>query len=64
MQRAVAEWCAQNGVPCIALLEPLRAAAAKRENLYFRIDPHWNAAGHRVAAEAIEAGLQQLGLLR
>jgi hypothetical protein len=64
VQRDVEQWCARHGVPCISLLEPLRKAAARGENLYFRIDPHWNARGHAVAAEAIEAGLRELGLLR
>lgn len=64
VQRSVEQWCTENGVACISLLAPLRAAAEKGENLYFRIDAHWNANGHRVAAAAIEAGLRELGVLR
>lgn len=33
-------------------------------NLYFRSDGHWNAEGHRVAAEAILAHLRVSGLLK
>lgn len=32
--------------------------------LYFRSDGHWNAEGHRVAAEAILTHLRDSGLLK
>ncbi|MCO4774266.1 MAG: SGNH/GDSL hydrolase family protein, partial [Deltaproteobacteria bacterium] len=49
-----------HGVPRIELLSSLRAAA-QNERVYYRDDSHWNAAGHRVAADALAAGLAHLG---
>jgi hypothetical protein len=56
----VQRWCAHAGIPTIPLLEPLRAVAAKGENLYFRVDPHWNKAGHAAAGAAVADALRAL----
>jgi len=61
---AVAADCAAQDILCLDLLPVLRERAARGEQLYFREDGHWNAAGHRVAAEAIEAFLGQTGRTR
>ncbi len=42
------------GLPVLDLSPALRSAAAEGEQLYFTLDGHWTAAGHRMAAEALE----------
>ena len=44
-------------------LQPALERAEGRERTYFEDDSHWNAAGHRVAAEAIGRRLAELGWL-
>jgi hypothetical protein len=44
-------------------LVPSFRARSGREQLHFRIDGHWNAAGHRVASEALYADLVRRGML-
>jgi hypothetical protein len=41
------------GIACVNLLEPLRRAAARGQQLYFSRDTHWTALGHDVAARAL-----------
>ncbi|MGE3272508.1 MAG: hypothetical protein AB7P40_27430 [Chloroflexota bacterium] len=54
---------ARVGVPYIDLLPPLQAATATGGGpFYYDFDKHWNAEGHRVAAEAISQALIQQGL--
>jgi hypothetical protein len=50
-RRLIAEILARAGVPHVDLFEAFEAAG-RREPLFFNIDPHWNAAGHRVVAQA------------
>ena len=45
-------------IPALSLLEPFRAAD---ERLYFEIDGHFNAAGHRLTAETLAAWLNDGG---
>jgi len=52
--QTVRDLLAARGIPALDLLEPFRAA---EERLYFQIDGHWNAAGHRLAAERLAAWL-------
>ena len=53
------------GIPVIDLLPPLRAAFERDGRpLYYHFDRHWNAEGHRQAADAILAGLVRLGLVQ
>ena len=37
----------------IDMLPIFRDAASHNQQLYFEVDGHWNASGHRLAAEAI-----------
>lgn len=61
-QRKLAEWSARTHAPLIDLLPDFRAAQGGP--FYFRRDPHWNAAGHALAAQLIHDGLARLGLAR
>ena len=51
----ITRWCEREKVPLIDLGEAL--ARFNPQELYFRTDPHWNARGHRAAAEAIDQRL-------
>ncbi|MBZ0266525.1 hypothetical protein K8I85_00080 [bacterium] len=51
--RAFAEHLAVRGIPFVDLTDPLRAAAADGERLYYRVDIHWTPKGHAVAARAV-----------
>jgi lysophospholipase L1-like esterase len=63
-QRRVETWCAQHGVPCVALAPPFRTAAAHgSEPLHYHHDGHWTAAGHRLAASVLKDFLGQHGLV-
>jgi lysophospholipase L1-like esterase len=53
---------AARGLDVVDLLPYFRAAST-REPLHFRTDGHWNAAGHRIAAAALRAELQERGAL-
>jgi hypothetical protein len=46
-----------SGFPVLDLSSAFAAAGARGEALHLRTDPHWSAAGHRVAAEALAAEL-------
>jgi lysophospholipase L1-like esterase len=62
-QRRFAEWSRETGIPVIDLLPELRER--NRDNSFYHLlDAHWNAAGHRVAAEALLRELGARGLLR
>jgi hypothetical protein len=51
-ERLVA-WGAESGVPVLDLTPPLQAAAREGRVPWFWGDTHWNAEGHRVAAQAL-----------
>ena len=51
-QRLMLEFCAEKGIPCFDVLDPLREKG-KDELLFFRVDGHLNAAGHRVMGRAL-----------
>ncbi|MBK7875224.1 MAG: hypothetical protein IPJ77_05665 [Planctomycetes bacterium] len=51
----LARWSATSGIPVLDLTEPLRAATRADDVPWFPADTHWNATGHRVAAQAIAA---------
>lgn len=62
-QRRFAAWSAETRIPVIDLLPELRRR--NRDNsFYYDQDAHWNAAGHRVAAETLLQELAARGLLR
>ncbi len=58
--RTVLDRLAARHIPALSLLEPFRAAD---ERLYFEIDGHFNAAGHRLTAETLAEWLHAAGLL-
>ena len=55
-QRRLADFCREEGLACLDLLPLLEAAP---ERTYRPRDTHWNAAGNRLAAEAIADFLAQ-----
>jgi hypothetical protein len=57
------EFCAANDLTCIDLLPGFRTHAEQGEQLYFRSDPHWNEAGHALAADLILESLAEHDLL-
>jgi hypothetical protein len=50
---SIESYCRNEGIPCVNLLAPLADCADRGEQVYFPVDGHFNARGHRVAAEAI-----------
>ncbi len=63
-QQRVETWCAEHGVPCVAVAPMFRAAAStSAEPLHFHHDGHWSAAGHRLAASVLTDFLQRRGLV-
>ncbi|MGH9868173.1 MAG: alginate O-acetyltransferase AlgX-related protein [Candidatus Polarisedimenticolia bacterium] len=55
-QRKLEEWAGRSGGALLDLLPTFRAAR-QDGGFYHAVDAHWNEAGHRLAAEAIYAGL-------
>jgi hypothetical protein len=61
-QARIMAWARERGIPVLDLLPALREAQA-REATYHLRDTHWNAAGNRVAGEALARFLESwLGL--
>lgn len=61
-QKRLGAWSQESGAVLVDLLEEFRER--NRDNsFYYRIDAHWNAAGHALAAEATLDGLSAAGLL-
>jgi len=58
-QRELERLGAQVGVPVIDLLPAFRARDARGERLYWRIDAHFNAAGHDEAARVVAEALRR-----
>jgi lysophospholipase L1-like esterase len=56
----IAGWCERTGTPCLDLLDVFEGR--DRDSLYFPHDMHWNADGHRLAAEAVHEFLLSLGV--
>lgn len=52
-------WARQNGIEYLDLTKPFRDAS-RSEALYFPKDIHWNTAGNRIAAEAVQRHLPEL----
>lgn len=51
----VAAWAREHSIACIDVTDALRACAERGEIPWFPGDTHWNAAGHRVVADALAA---------
>ena len=63
-QRHIESWCAQHGVPCVALAPTFREAASHSvEPLHFHHDGHWTATGHHLAASVLKDFLEQHGFV-
>ena len=65
-QRFLSAWCAARGLSCVDVLPTMRAGTRamaesepSTEYYYLFNDTHWNAAGHRLAAEELLASRQQ-----
>jgi acetyltransferase AlgX (SGNH hydrolase-like protein) len=64
-ERALAEICSGLGLPTVNLLPAFRHQAGRsNERVYFRVNAHWTAAGHALAADALYSFMQDRGLLR
>ena len=50
---ALVDFCKESNIPVLDLLPEFRKHAQNGEQLYFKIDRHWNANGHKLAAELI-----------
>lgn len=61
-QRRLGEWAEREDVQLIELLADFRAAN-QQNSFYYRIDAHWNATGHRLAAGVLWRELLGRGLL-
>ncbi|MGH9388823.1 MAG: alginate O-acetyltransferase AlgX-related protein, partial [Vicinamibacteria bacterium] len=57
------EFSLQNGIYFIDPTADFLRAAQAGERLYYRNDPHWTPAGHRLAAEVLRREIARLGLL-
>jgi hypothetical protein len=55
--RTIMDILEAENIPALNLLDPFRAAGTR---LYFEIDGHWNAAGHRLAAELLAEWVEEL----
>jgi hypothetical protein len=61
--RLMLDFCTAERLRCLDLTPAFRQRAAQGEQLYFRLDGHWNAAGHALAADIIYEYLAAQGLL-
>lgn len=57
------DYCVQAQLHCIDLTEPFRDQARQGRQLYFPVDIHWNAAGHRLVAQVVKRYLDETGRL-
>jgi hypothetical protein len=57
--RQLVALCRALEIPALDLLPELRGSAPSELPLYYKTNPHWTPAGHRVAAQAIRAFLDQ-----
>jgi hypothetical protein len=55
-------FCAEEGLHCVDLSEPMHAAAAAGRLLYAQEDSHWNPEGHAFVARQVQAVWQRLHL--
>lgn len=62
VQKRLSAWAIQRSIPFLDLTPEFRERAGTGEVLYWPLDGHWNASGHRVAATAIENWLRRGGV--
>jgi lysophospholipase L1-like esterase len=62
IQRELRTWAEKNQLPFLDLTPAFRAAASGDDRLYYEIDDHFTAAGHRLAAAAMVPWLIEAGL--
>ena len=62
LRRTVEEYCGQRKLTCFDLTAVLKREAQQGKQLYFPIDGHWNQAGNRIVAEALQKFLAGKGL--
>lgn len=63
LNRLARELCDANRINCLDLTPPFMQRGRAKEKLFFRIDGHWNAEGHRLAAQTIYDYLDKNRLL-
>jgi lysophospholipase L1-like esterase len=61
-QRATGALARELGLPVVDLYDAFRARNGSGETLYWRIDAHFDAAGHALAAEEVAAALRAHGI--
>jgi len=62
IQKRLAGWARHEQLPYLDLTEDFREAARRGARLHYPIDGHWNAEGHRLAAERIGRWIREAGL--
>jgi lysophospholipase L1-like esterase len=62
LRRTVVEYCGQRKLACFDLTPVLKREAQRGKQLYFPVDGHWNKAGNRIVAEALQKFLSEKGL--
>lgn len=60
--REIDRFLEENGIPYFDLFQAFHAAKGGEE-LFFKVDPHWRAPGHRLAASEAERFLRSAGLV-
>src|SRR5262249_22655911 len=58
VQGPILDFCRQDDLRCVSLLEDLTAARRSGARVYFERDIHWTRTGHRVAAGALKPFLE------
>jgi lysophospholipase L1-like esterase len=64
IQKHLAAWAESCNLPMLDLTETFRDASRHPVRLHWSYDGHWNAAGHRTAAEAIDRWLRTGSVFR
>lgn len=64
LPKAVMSWCLRNGVECVDPAARFQEREREATRLYFAHDPHWNPAGHALAAEILADYLKKTQKIR
>lgn len=57
-QVPIMKYCAEKGIPCLQLLDAMKAGQDQGAKPYFNANIHWTKGGHRIAAREIETFLR------